>query len=171
MRTLLTTALLLSLAGFAGCGSGGASENDGRGSGGAGSGGGSGGGAVAGASPGSGGSASGTAQLRFLYQVEWKDHLGNCPGISDYRIKFGANPVPVTVSIEAMAGWLSPYATVDGRTYEDADVLHVFSCNKSQTSKQTLQLYGRFGTDLGLEPSKRYTVTLGGTMASLAEDP
>ena len=155
-----------------GCGSDGSSENDSTGSGGAaGSGASSGVGAAAGGPAGSGGSTAGTAQLRFLYQPEWKDHLGNCPGISDYRIKFAANPVPVTASIEETADWLGPYVTVDGRTYEDADVLHIFSCNKSQTSKNTLQLFGRFGIDLPLEPSKRYTVTLAGTQASLAEDP
>ena len=59
---------------------------------------------------------------------------------------------------------------VDGRTYEDSDVLHAFTCNKSQTSKQTQQLYGKFGIDLPLEPSKRYTATRGGTAATLAED-
>jgi len=42
---------------------------------------------------------------------------------------------------------------------------------KSQTSKQTLQLVGKFGVDLPLEPAKRYTVSLAGTAATLAEDP
>jgi len=133
----------------------------------------SGDGGGAGAGSGSGGStSSGThAQLRFLHHDDWKDHLSTCAWISDYRIKFGANPIPVTAQIELMSDSLSEYVEVDGRSYQDSDVLHIFTCNKSQTSKQTLQLYGKFGIDLPLEPGKRYTVTLTGTAATFAEDP
>jgi len=132
-----------------------------------------GGGGSAGAGPASGGSSNSAshAQLRFVYRDEWQDHLGTCAWISDYRIKFGANPIPVTAPIEVMSDSMSEYVEVDGRTYQDSDVLHIFTCNKSQTSKQTLQLYGRFGIDLPLEPAKRYTVTLAGTAATVAEDP
>jgi hypothetical protein len=123
----------------------------------------------------SGGAASGSsgehAQIRFVYQADWKDHLGACASISDYRIKFGAIPVGVTATIDVTSDAPSAYVEVDGRTYADADVLHIFSCNKSQTSKQTLQLYSKFGVDLELSPTKKYTVTLAGSAASLAEDP
>jgi len=121
-----------------------------------------------------GGGASGAAQraqIRFLYQTDWKDHLGTCAWISDYRIKFGATPVPVTAGIDVSAGALSAYVEVDGRTYTDDDVLHIFTCSKSQTSKQTLQLFGMFGTDLPLLPAHKYTLTLAGSAASIAEDP
>ena len=109
--------------------------------------------------------------MRFLYLADWEEHLGSCAWITDYRLKFGANPIPVTAPIVVAPDSLSEYVEVDGRTYADSDVLHLFTCAKSQTSKQTLQLYGKFGIDLPLEPSKRYTVTLGGTAATLAEDP
>ena len=106
-----------------------------------------------------------------MYQADWQDHLGTCAWISDYRIKFGAIPVPVTATIDVESTEPTAYVEVDGRSYEDMDVLHVFTCSKSQTSKQTLQLYGKFGTDLALSPGHRYTVTLAGSTASLAEDP
>lgn len=109
--------------------------------------------------------------MRFQYQAEWKDHLGSCAYISDYRIKFGAIPVPITVTIDATPDWLSEYVGLEGRTYKDSDVLHIFSCNQSQTSKSTKQIYSGFGTDLGFEAAKRYTVTLGGSVATLSEDP
>jgi hypothetical protein len=126
-----------------------------------------------GAASGSGGSASASshAQLRFVYRTEWQEHLATCAWISEYRIKFGANPIPVSAPVEVTPDSMSEYVEVDGRTYEDSDVLHVFTCNKTQTSKQTLQVYGKFGRDLPLEPAKRYTVTLGGSAATLAEDP
>lgn len=122
---------------------------------------------------GNGGSAASSqrAQLRFLYESDWKDHLGACAAISDYRIKFGANPVPVTANIDVTSSEPTAYVEVDGRSYADADVLHVFTCSKSQTSKQTLQLYSKFGTDLELSPGHKYTVSLSGSVASLAEDP
>ena len=50
--------------------------------------------------------------------------------------------------------------------YKDADVLHLYTCNGS--SKQD---FGRFGADLPLAASKKYTVTLGGTVATITEDP
>jgi hypothetical protein len=130
-------------------------------------------GSAGGAASSSGGSPSSSAhaQLRFVYRTEWQDHLATCAWISDYRIKFGANPIPVSASIEVTPDSTSEYVEVDGRTYEDSDVLHVFTCNKTQTSKQTLQIYGKFGRDLPLEPAKRYTITLGGAAATLAEDP
>jgi hypothetical protein len=130
-------------------------------------------GGSAGAGSGSGGASNptGKAQLRFLYRAEWQEHMGSCAWISDYRLKFAADPIPVTAPIEVTADSLSEYVEVDGRTYEDSDVLHIFTCSKSQTSKQTQQLYGKFGIDLPLEPSKRYTVTLAGTAATLAADP
>jgi len=109
--------------------------------------------------------------LRFLYRADWKDHLGACASISDYRIKFGAVPLPITAPIDVTPDALSQYVEVEGRTYEDSDVLHIFTCSKSQTSKQTQQLYGKFGVDLPLEPAKRYTVTLSGSAVILAEDP
>ena len=130
-------------------------------------------GGSSGASSGDGGGTGtqGSAQVRFRYKAEWKDHLGACPSISDYRIGFGAIPTPINVSIDATPDSLGQYIGLEGRTYKDADVLHTFSCNQSQTSKSTMQLYSRFGTDLALVASKRYTVTLGGTAATLTEDP
>lgn len=126
-----------------------------------------------GAPSGSAGSASTSAQaqLRFSYESDWKDHLGSCASISDYRIKFGANPVPVTATIDVTSAEPTEYVAVDGRTYADADVLHIFTCSKSQTSKQTLQLFGKFGADLELSPGHEYTVRLAGSAASLEEDP
>lgn len=125
-----------------------------------------------GGAAGAGGSAGpSTAEVRFAYQAEWKDHLGACASIADYRIKLGASPLPITVPIDATPGAVGAYVKLEGRKYADADVLHVFTCVKSQTSKQSLEGYGRFGIDLGLSPGKRYTVTLGGTVATLVEDP
>lgn len=111
------------------------------------------------------------AQLRFVYETDWKDHLGACASISDYRIKFGAIPVPVTAPIDVTSSDPTEYVQVDGRTYADADVLHIFTCSKSQTSKQTLQLFSKLGTDLELTGGHKYTVTLAGSAATLAEDP
>jgi hypothetical protein len=130
-------------------------------------------GGSAGSGSGSGGSpsAAARAQLRFVYRPEWKDRLGTCAWISDYRIKFGANPIAVTAPIEVVADSVSEYFEVDGRPYQDSDVLHICTCSKTQTSKQTLQVYGRFGLDLPLEPGKRYTLTLAGTGATLEQDP
>lgn|SRR6185369_831977 len=116
-------------------------------------------------------SSSEPAQLRFVYESDWKDHLGTCASISDYRIKFGAIPVPVTATIDVTSTEPTAYVAVDGRTYVDMDVLHIFTCSQSQTSKRTLQLYGKFATDLPLAPGHRYTVTLAGSAAALAEDP
>jgi hypothetical protein len=135
---------------------------------------GGGGAASGGAGAGGGGApavSEGGAQVRFLYQEDWQAHLGSCAWISEYRIKFGGNPLPVTVTIDLMADALGQYVALEGRTYKDADVLHIFTCNQSQTSKQTKQLYGRFGTDLNFESAKQYTVTLGGDAAIVAEDP
>ena len=110
--------------------------------------------------------------MRFLFKDDWKDHLAaSCAWISDYRLKFAGNPVPITVSIDVMADALTEYVRLDGGTYKDANVLHIFSCSQSQTSKQTKQLYGRFGADLDFEADKQYTVTLGGSVATVAEDP
>jgi hypothetical protein len=122
---------------------------------------------------GSAGSASSSesAQLRFVYEADWKDHLRNCAWISDYRIKFGAIPVPVTATIDVNSAEPTAYVAVDGRPYKDVDVLHLFTCSKSQTSKQTLQLFSKFGTDLQLSAGHKYTVTLAGSAASLVEDP
>lgn len=131
----------------------------------------SGGGGGPTASGGSSASSSDRAQLRFVYESDWKDHLGSCASISDYRIKFGAIPVPVTANIDVTSTEPSAYVEVDGRTYPDADVLHIFTCSKSQTSKQTLQLFSKFGTDLELSPGHKYTVTLAGSAASLEQDP
>jgi hypothetical protein len=111
------------------------------------------------------------AQVRFLYQADWQSHLGACMSISDYRIKFGATPVPVTATIDVTPGALTQYVEVDGRTYLDSDVLHIFTCSKSQTSKQTLQLLGMFGTDLAFAPARKYTVTLEGSVAGMVDDP
>jgi hypothetical protein len=105
-----------------------------------------------------------------VYESDWKDHLGSCASIADYRIKFGANPIPVTATIDVTSSEPTAYVEVDGRSYADDDVLHVFTCSKSQTSKQTLQLFGKFGLDLPLFPAKKYTVTLSGSAASLLED-
>jgi len=105
-----------------------------------------------------------------VYQSDWKDHLGTCAAISDYRIKFGAIPVPVTATIDVASTEPTAYVAVDGRTYQDMDVLHIFTCSKSQTSKQTLQLFGKFGTDLELSAGHKYTVTLAGSSATLEED-
>jgi hypothetical protein len=113
----------------------------------------------------------GSAQVRFLYKADWKDHLGACPGIADYRIKFGGIPVPITVPIDTTPDALGEYVGLEGRTYKDNDVLHIFTCVKSQTSKQTQQAYGRFGTDLSFSAAQRFTVTLGGSVASVAQDP
>jgi hypothetical protein len=129
---------------------------------------------ASGGAPGGGGGAAiaqGKAQVRFLYQAGWEQRLGSCAWISDYRLKFGGNPLPITVPIDVMADALGEYVGLEGRTYEDADVLHIFSCSQSQTSKQTKQEYGRFGADLSFEADKRYTVTLGGSAATVAEDP
>src|SRR4051812_40138467 len=70
---------------------------------------------------GSAGSAASSAgaQLRFVYQSDWKDHLGTCAAISDYRIKFGAIPVPVTATIDVASTEPTAYVAVDGRTYQD----------------------------------------------------
>jgi hypothetical protein len=111
------------------------------------------------------------AQVRFLFKADWEEHLGSCAWISEYRLKFAGNPVPVTVPIEVMADALGEYVGLEGRTYKDDAVLHLFSCNQSQTSKQTKQEYGRFGIDLDFEAAKHYTVTLGGSAATVAEDP
>ncbi|HYP77062.1 MAG TPA: hypothetical protein VER12_13935 [Polyangiaceae bacterium] len=113
---------------------------------------------------------TGRAQVRFVYQADWQQHLAACAWISDYRIKFGATPVPVSATIDVTSDAPSSYVEVDGRDYADEDVLHIFTCSKSQTSKQTLQLFGKFGTDLALSPAKKYTVTLAGSAASLTED-
>jgi hypothetical protein len=163
MRSVLASFLTLFIA--TACGS--------DGSGGTGGGGGGGQGGETSASGGSGGTASTgqTAQVRFAYQADWKDHLGVCASISDYRIKFGAIPVPITVSIDVTPDSIGDYVELEGRLYKDADVLHIFSCNRSQTSKDTKQAYGRFGTDLSLAPEQRYTVTLGGDAATLTVDP
>ena len=165
MRKLMAVSVLLVLSVVA-CGSGseGGAGNTGGNAGFGGNGGGPGGsGGVSGASD--------RAQIRFLYQADWQDHLGACVAISDYRIKFGATPVPVSVTIDVTPGALTPYEEVDGRTYADSDVLHIFTCSKSQTSKSTLQLFGMFGTDLALAPAHKYTVTLAGSVAAMAEDP
>jgi len=106
-----------------------------------------------------------------VYEADWKDHLSACVSISDYRIKFGAIPVPVTAPIDVTSSDPTEYVEVDGRTYADEDVLHIFTCSKSQTSKQTLQLFGKFGLDLPLSGGHKYTVTLAGSAATLAEDP
>src|SRR6478609_2330655 len=126
-----------------------------------------------GAPSGSGGSAASAdhAQLRFVYESDWKDHLGSCASISDYRIKFGAIPVGVTATIDVTSSDPTEYVEVEGRTYADKDVLHIFTCSKSQTSKQTMQLYSKFGADLELSPGHKYTVTLAGSTASLEEEP
>jgi len=113
----------------------------------------------------------GSARVRFRYQADWQNHLGTCAGISDYRIKFGATPLPITVPIDATPDSLGEYVALEGRTYQDSDVLHIFTCVKSQTSKQTLQEYSDFGADLSFEVSKQYTVTLGGSVATVSEDP
>jgi hypothetical protein len=150
----------------AACGSGsdGGAGNHGGNAGAGGSGGGPSG---SGGAPGSGE----RAQVRFLYQADWQDHLGACMSISDYRIKFAATPVPVAATIDVTPGALTQYVEVDGRTYQDSDVLHIFTCSKSQTSKQTLELFGMFGTDLALAPAHKYTVTLEGNVAGTVEDP
>jgi hypothetical protein len=72
-------------------------------------------GGSAGAGSGSGGSSSSAAhaQLRFQYRSEWQDHLGTCAWISDYRIKFGANPISVTAPIEVSPDSVSDYVQVD----------------------------------------------------------
>jgi hypothetical protein len=128
----------------------------------------------AGAPSGGGGAPAanqGGAQVRFLYKDDWRQHLGSCAWISEYRLKFGGNPVPITVPIDLMADALGEYVALEGRSYKDEDVLHIFTCNQSQTSKQTKQDYGRFGVDLDFEAAKQYTVTLGGSAATVAEDP
>ena len=161
MRSHFFTALTLLLVGVACSAEGGPQTSRG------------GGGSTSGGGPsGSAGSASSSehAQLRFVYQADWQEHLGTCAWISDYRIKFGANPVPVTATIDVASAEPTEYVEVDGRPYEDMDVLHVFTCSKSQTSKQTLQLYGKFGTDLQLSAGHEYTVTLAGSTATLSED-
>jgi hypothetical protein len=151
MRLLLSVSFALSL--LTACGSDSSSGKTG--------------GADGGASP----VTSGLAQVRFRYEADWKDHLGACPTIADYRIKFGATPVPITVSIDVTPGSLGAHAGLEGRTYKDGDVLHVFSCRQSQTSAATKELYGKFGTDLTFVASRHYTVTLAGTVAAVAEDP
>jgi hypothetical protein len=158
-------ALSFALCVFTGCGSDGGGPAEGAG--GAGSGG------TTAETGGSGGipMVPGTAQVRFQYKAEWKDHLGACASISDYRIKFGANPVPVSVSIETTPDSMTDYKGVDGRLYKDDDVLHIFSCIRSQTSKSTMQEFGKFGADLPFASGKRFTVTLGGDAATVAEDP
>ena len=122
-------------------------------------------GGTASGTDGGGSTAQGTAQVRFRYQIDWNTHLG-CTSVSNYKITFGATPTPVDVPIDVTDGALGQYATVDGRPYKDADVLHTYSCDGS-----TKENYGRFGTDLALAASKRYTVTLSGTAATVAEDP
>jgi hypothetical protein len=116
---------------------------------------------------GDGGTGSGStsgAQIRFKYQSDWATHLG-CATLASYRITFGANPVPISFSIDT-AGALGAYKSVDGRPYKDADVLHIYTCNGTEK-----QLYARFGADLPLAAGKKYTVTLGGTAPTVAEDP
>ena len=169
MRTLLLGGFSLFI--FVACSSsdGGSGDNVGGRVSGGGAGSSAGGGGAGGSSGAS--NAAGTAQLRFVYQADWAAHLGTCAAISDYRIKFAANPVPVTATIDLTPGSVSAYVSVDGRDYADADVLHIFTCSKSQTSKQTLQLFGKFGTDLSLVAQHKYTVTLAGSTATLAEDP
>jgi hypothetical protein len=149
MRILFASALFLSL--LAGCGSDTSSTPDGG--------------------AGGQGSASGVAQVRFRYQAEWKDHLGACPAISEYRIKFGATPSPISVPIDVTPDSLGEYVGLEGGTYKDSNVLHIFTCIQSQTSKQTKELYGSFGADLSFEASKKYTVTLGGSLATVTEEP
>lgn len=105
------------------------------------------------------------ARLRFQYDTTWAAHLG-CTSIRDYRIKFGASPVPVTAAIDVMSTAPGAYVEVDGRTYPDADVLHLYTCDGSSE-----QNFGRFGTDLALVGGKRYTVTLSGAAAMIVEDP
>jgi hypothetical protein len=110
-------------------------------------------------------SSASTAQVRFRYQTDWNTHLG-CASLRSYTIEFGAIPVPVDARIDLTAGSVGQYVTVDGRTYKDADVLHRYDCGGS-----TKEEYGRFGIDLPFAASKRYTVTLSGAAATVAEDP
>lgn len=63
------------------------------------------------------------------------------------------------------------YEQLGATTYKDSSVLHIFTCKKSQTSADTIQELSLFGTDLPFEGGKKYTVTLGGTVATVAEDP
>lgn len=169
MRTLLVAGFCLFMAAACSSSGGGTEDSTGGNS--------NQGGADGGSSSSTGGSGSAgasnlaeTAQLRFVYQADWATHLASCAAISDYRIKFGASPVPVTATID-LTGAVGTYVSVDGRSYADADVLHIFTCSKSQTSKQTLQLFGKFGVDLPLMPAHKYTVTLAGSVATLTEDP
>src|SRR5690348_6674481 len=85
-------------------------------------------GTTSGGTDGGGSSAQGNAQVRFRYQADWNAHLG-CTSLSNYKITFGATPTPVDVSIDVTDGSLGQYATVDGRTYKDADVLHTYGCD------------------------------------------
>jgi hypothetical protein len=110
-------------------------------------------------------SSASTAEVRFRYQADWNTHLG-CASLRSYRIQFGAIPVPVSATIDLTAGSVGQYVTVDGRTYKDADVLHLYDCGGS-----TKQEYGRFGIDLPFAAEKRYTVTLSGAAATVVEDP
>jgi len=113
-----------------------------------------------------GASGSAGAEVRFSYQADWANHLG-CASISSYQIQFGAIPTPVSFNIDTTTGAPGSYKTVDGRTYRDADVLHIYTCSDGTDH----QNYGRFGIDLPFASSKRYTVTLAGAAATYVEDP
>ncbi len=119
------------------------------------------------------GTTTATAQLRIKYETSWDATLaqGKCTSIRDYRIKFGSLPVGTDFNITQTQDALTAYKTVDGRTYKDADVLHLYTCVKSTTSSTSVQEFGRLGTDLPLAPGKKYTLSLGGAAATLAEDP
>jgi hypothetical protein len=104
--------------------------------------------------------------VRFRYEADWATHLGPCGTLRDYRLKFGANPVPVSARIDVTMDGPGEYVWLDGRTYKDEDVLHIYTCNGA--SKQE---FGLLGTDLPLAPARRFTVTLGGTAATVAEEP
>lgn len=71
-----------------------------------------------------------------------------------------------TATVVPTADSLSEYVTVDGRTYKDTDVRHRYTCDG-----KGMDIPGRLGIDLPLAASKRYTITLAGTAATLAEDP
>lgn len=148
IERLATAALLV----LAACG-----DSDTTAAGGAGSGG--------GGNAGGGSSSTTKAQVRFAYATDWNAHLG-CSAVADYRIKFGASPVPITVPIDTTADSTTPYVELEGRLYADADVLHIYTCDGT-----TDEQFGVFGVDLTLEPAKSYTVTLAGAAATVSEDP
>jgi hypothetical protein len=105
------------------------------------------------------------ARVRFGYEADWATHLGPCTTLRDYRLKFGAIPVPISAPIDVTKDGPGEYVWLDGRTYEDEDVLHIYTCNGA--SKQE---FGLLGTALPLAPAKQFTVTLSGTVATIVED-